>query len=196
MPAANGQQLRDLRYGPRYRQKTEFELEDIDWQNWDNITIFYQDSCTSWENEPDPDGIWTFVRAVTIINPALAAIFTILICATPCLIKPMAKIWGIISICFSLVMTSLQGLAFLIYSSNACEFDEVNNSLLGSSNAAENLYEQECSWDVGSGANIGATGFWLATGLLMMVVGIPYNEDEDDDNDDNRNSKGQGIAIE
>ena len=99
---------------------------------------------------------------------------------------------------FIIVLTLFQGLTFLIFKSNACEDNPVTRALKEelSSYARTNgitareeanfnltidqLWEDECSWDSGSSANVVAVICWFLAGVFMLGLGAPSGQDHGD----------------
>mmetsp|Transcript_14022 Transcript_14022/g.38752 ORF Transcript_14022/g.38752 Transcript_14022/m.38752 type:complete len:261 (+) Transcript_14022:91-873(+) len=161
----------DLRFGPWTQLRTK--VIDVG----PGLTIQTQDSCVEWDNNPDIDSKWTAVRAFTIITVVLGALLTLIVSMADC-IRPshIAPLWRPISGCFLIVLPLFQGLTFLLFRSDACDANAVTRNLErehGSDEWAPRLYEEECSWDTGSSANVISVVLWFATGVAMFVTGPP-----------------------
>jgi hypothetical protein len=86
----------------------------------------------------------------------------------PCLYFVNENTWKFIAIIFSFFLTLFQGLTLLIFDSSFC----TDNSIL-TGYGLTNSYSAECSWDQGSTANVIAIILWFATGIAMMLNGVP-----------------------
>jgi len=169
----------DLRFGPWTQLRTK--VIDVG----PGLTIQTQDSCVEWDNNPDIDSKWTAVRAFTIITVVLGALLTLIVSMADC-IRPshIAPLWRPISGCFLIVLPLFQGLTFLIFRSNVCEDNSVaqalNKLLQLRADTDEDFYEDECSWDEGSSANVAAIVAWFFAGISMLLFNGPPQDDEDD----------------
>lgn len=186
----------DLHFSPWFTQKTDVSSVIVSGSGSDaTITVNTVDSCVEWGT--DEDTKWLFVKYVTIITPALGGIMGLMMCAAPCLGDVISKAWHCMALTFIVVLTTLQGLAFLIYNSNACTENPVLSAVNAEitafakttgfnvstiSNGA--LWETECSWDQGSTCNVVSTVFWCLTGVAMLVLGAPSATDGENDNDE------------
>ena len=191
--------VRDLHFSPWYRQRTT--LQDIFLElDGLTVTVTTRDECVTWGE--DEDSKWIFVRAITVITPIIGGIFAVMLCmmqvCPPC--TPIVrKSWNCMGLTFILVLTLFQGLAFLIFRSNACEENPFVRHLTkiiegtledrGVSTSQEPafdfrsgiLWENECSWDKGSSANVAAVVFWFLAGAVMLALGAPASPDESDE---------------
>mmetsp|Transcript_890 Transcript_890/g.1657 ORF Transcript_890/g.1657 Transcript_890/m.1657 type:complete len:270 (+) Transcript_890:52-861(+) len=167
-------QLDSLHFGPWYQ--LEVRVENIDIGGNTKVTTI-QD-CVDWETDPDPDSTWKTVRAFTIIVAILGGFATVALWFVPCVRgRITAALWQAVAGCLYVVtLTLFQGLTFLLFRSDACDANAVTRNLErehGSDEWAPRLYEEECSWDTGSSANVISVVLWFATGVAMFVTGPP-----------------------
>jgi hypothetical protein len=66
------------------------------------------------------------------------------------------------------LVTSFQGLTFLVYPSSLCT-DNPIIAMMG----WEGSFEPECAWDQGTTCNVISTVLWFLTGVCMLVQGPP-----------------------
>mmetsp|Transcript_14023 Transcript_14023/g.38757 ORF Transcript_14023/g.38757 Transcript_14023/m.38757 type:complete len:295 (-) Transcript_14023:1990-2874(-) len=175
-------QLDSLHFGPWYQ--LEVRVENIDIGGNTKVTTI-QD-CVDWETDPDPDSTWKTVRAFTIIVAILGGFATVALWFVPCVRgRITAALWQAVAGCLYVVtLTLFQGLTFLIFRSNVCEDNSVaqalNKLLQLRADTDEDFYEDECSWDEGSSANVAAIVAWFFAGISMLLFNGPPQDDEDD----------------
>ncbi|KAL7555358.1 hypothetical protein ACA910_007087 [Epithemia clementina (nom. ined.)] len=134
----------DLHFGPWYQLQVTVDEIDVG-PEYAQFTT--KSECIDWQFDPDIDSKWKAVRAFTIINGILGGFLTL-------------PLWFI------------PGLTFLIFQSNACNA----NAAIQNFEARFNSYffEDKCSWDAGSTANVISVLLWFLTGVRMLIVGPPH----------------------
>lgn len=156
----------DLHLGPWYQ--LQVILEPLQVGGYSQIRT--TSSCVDFEFDVTMDSKWKTVRAFTIITALLGGFLTIPLWFIPFFgLGRIAKsTWNSAALVFGVVLTFCQGLTFLIFQSNAC-----NASAVMFPTNFVSYWEEECSWDSGSTANVIAVVGWLLTGMVMLISGPP-----------------------
>ncbi|KAL7567053.1 hypothetical protein ACA910_002780 [Epithemia clementina (nom. ined.)] len=166
-----------------------------------------RDECVEWGD--DEDNKWKFVKAITVITPVIGGILSCMLCLTPCASKIIGKFWHCMALTYIVVLTMIQGLAFLIFQSTACEdnptvralTEQVENLIIMqvpglsgrsdielaaissrdtlSIDLSSFVWKTDCSWDKGSSFNVAAVVCWFLAGAAMLTIGAPRSESDD-----------------
>lgn len=123
--------------------------------------IVPQQTCGAFPQGIEADSKLKTVRAFTIITPIIGGLLTFSLWLAPCLYLYSASSWKCTALTFMVLLTTFQGLTFLIFQSSLCTGSYLSVSL------------GECQWDQGSTANVLSVIFWFLTGLAMLAVGVP-----------------------
>ncbi|KAL7577852.1 hypothetical protein ACA910_010598 [Epithemia clementina (nom. ined.)] len=185
----------DLHFSPWYMLKTVIQDSYV---SSGTLYVTTRDECIEWGD--DEDTKWKFVKAITVIIPVIGGILSCMLCMTPCASEMIGKFWHCMALTYIVVLTLFQGLAFLIFQSNACEENPVVRSLteqlqnlvtqlpafsgqdttaFANMTDAGVIWENDCSWDKGSSFNVAAVVCWFLAGVAMLAVGAPRGEEDD-----------------
>ena len=159
--------FRDLHFGPFYQKETRYR--DAPGGRY----MVQESSCVDWTTDSNTDGSLKAVRAFSIMAPAIGGLMLIVLWLGPCWRSRLfERYWRIIGLIYVLLVTSLQGLTFLFFSSNGCSDNPVV-ALIEEDFQRDDLYDSDCQWDQGSTANVFSTFLWFAAGATMLVLGKP-----------------------
>ena len=111
---------------------------------------------------------------MAIIALILGGLLAIILWFRPCLAGRISKQqWQAVAAVYMLLLTPMQALTFLLFSSDACTDNPVVAQLEQQVGRVGDLYESDCAWDQASTANVFGVALWLGTGLTMLWVGEP-----------------------
>jgi hypothetical protein len=151
--------LEPVQFGMWYRQ--EVQLNEV------NGKFFVREVCVEYISKSDIDAPWKTARAFSILVLISGGLVTCFLWIAPCLFYPSHAQWNLQALVL-LFCTFGQGLTFLVLNSNVCSDSSI--ALAGLPSASQLLYEDECTWDAGSTANVVGTVFWFVTVLVMKLV--------------------------
>ena len=165
-----------LRFGAWYRQTTELvELGTI----VDGDTKYYvtRSSCEPLDDYGDVDAKWKATRAFTVLAPLLGAFLTFGLYLNACFYRANAATFRYTAIImYMILLTTFQGLTFLLLDSNLCHDNPIlseEESAAAAAAAATEIYPNDCEWDDGMTANVVSTVAWFLTGAVMLYQGAP-----------------------
>lgn len=171
---AVGQDENRYQYGVWYRKPSKYEyytmisdasdtISDLDWsQHVRGGSGNYASSggdCYSYDDATAIDGLWKFLRAISLLAFLLGAGWTVwmLLCNTVCRRRgrEVSKFnWNLQVIILATTLTILNGLGFLFVNTNACSFSDAS-----------------CKWSTGLRANVAGVVLWTITGVLALWLG-------------------------
>lgn len=160
--------LTTLHLGPYYQKETRY----VDAAPGNSDYMVQENNCVAWTSNRNTDAALRLVRTLGVLAPLVGGLLAIVLWLRVCLVGRLStRTWRIIAGVYLLVVTPLQALTFLLFRSNACRDNPVVAEL--EQEFAREVYNSRCAWDQGSTANVFSVALWLATGIVLLVVGAP-----------------------
>lgn len=171
---AVGEDENRYQYGVWYRKPSPYEyyatvsgapdnVADLDWsQHIRGGSGNYASSggdCYSYDGATEVDGLWKFLRAVSLIAFLLGAGWTVwmFLCNTLCRHRgrEVSRFnWNLQVSILGITLAVFQGLGFMFVNTNACSFSDAS-----------------CEWSTGLRANIASVVLWAVTTALALWFG-------------------------
>jgi hypothetical protein len=166
-----GQDENRYQYGLWYRKPSAYEYymntssspDKADWaqlSGGSGYALSSRTDCQAYDDVTEVDGLWKFLRALTIITLLLGGGWTIwMFCCNTILQHHGHSVsksnWNFQVALLGTTLAVLHGLGFMFVDTNACEFSDAAT----------------CEWSTGLRANVASVVLWIVTAGLALWIG-------------------------